>query len=94
MKKRTDKKMKVRYERDFDGVDPKHLREIPREIMADFLPSPEEVARSLKKAKITILLDDDTIKKFQEDARRHNVSYQKMIRLVLRKYVEGLKRAA
>ena len=82
MKKRKRKK-KVIYEDDFDGVDIKNLRVVKA---PEWLPSPEEVARALKNVRTTILLDADTISYFKQQAKKHGVSYQKMIREVLREY--------
>ena len=55
-------------------------------IIPDFLPSPEEIARSLKRHKVTLLLEDETIDFFKEHARKHSTRYQQMMREVLRHY--------
>ena len=57
-------------------------------VVEDFLPSPAEIAKSLKKmrSKITIELTQPTVDFFKEEAKKHRVSYQQMIRSVLDAY--------
>lgn len=77
------------YEDDFDGLNPNDFSpaEDPR------LPSPEQLARSMKHARITIALDDETVAYFKAQAKRHHVKYQQLIRQVLRHYKQGVERA-
>lgn len=59
------------------------------QVVEDFLPSPAVVAESLRKmrSKITIELTQPTVDFFKEEAKKHQVSYQQMIRAVLDAYV-------
>jgi hypothetical protein len=63
-------------------------------IIPDFLPSPEVIADSLRKNKITLLLDDETIHFFKGHAKKLNTKYQQMMREVLRHYTRRHKKAA
>jgi predicted DNA binding CopG/RHH family protein len=58
------------------------------EIAADFLPSPEELARKEPKVKITITLNTRSVDFFKKYARKNNVKYQTMINEVLDRYVQ------
>ena len=99
MKKKKGKRKKAKgpvFDKDgyedtetFDGWRIEDSVIVPR---PDFLPSPAEVARRLKKAKITILLDDGTVIYFKEEAEKNGVSYQQMIREVLRTYANQKKK--
>jgi predicted DNA binding CopG/RHH family protein len=60
-------------------------------ITADFLPSPEELARKKPKMKITITLNTGSVDFFKKHARKNNVKYQTMINEVLDKYVQRYK---
>ena len=62
------------------------------ETLADFLPSPAELARAERKVKITIALSGDSLEYFQNEADRYQISYQKMIRRILDDYVLAQKR--
>lgn len=91
MKKKTDPKFDADgYEEDFDGLNSRDfvVAKDPR------LPSPAELAKSMKKAKMTIVIDVPTKEFFKKKASQHGVSYQKMIRRVLREYVQQMKGAA
>lgn len=57
-------------------------------IIPNFLPPPEVLARGMKRTKITISLSSDSIDFFKEEAEKHNVQYQRMIRQVLDEYVQ------
>jgi len=56
-------------------------------IVADFLPSPEELALKERLTKITISLSSESVAYFKEAARKNNMQYQKMIRQLLDEYV-------
>lgn len=56
-------------------------------VIPDFLPSPEELARRMKNTKITISLSSDSIAFFKEEAKKHDMQYQRMIRQILDEYV-------
>ena len=52
----------------------------------DWLPAPGEIAKMLRKEKITILIDGEVVGYFKAEAAKNKTSYQKMIREVLRHY--------
>jgi predicted DNA binding CopG/RHH family protein len=57
-------------------------------IIPDFLPSPSELAFREDTVKITIALSKSSVEFFKEEAAKHQVSYQKMIRRLLDEYAE------
>jgi predicted DNA binding CopG/RHH family protein len=61
-------------------------------ILADFLPSPEELALKNEQPKVTISLSAESVAFFKEVARKHHTQYQKMIRQLLDEYVAQQKR--
>ena len=61
------------------------------EIVADFLPPPEELIRKEPKVKITITLNSGSVDFFKKHARKNNVKYQAMINEVLTQYVQKYK---
>ncbi len=56
------------------------------EVVADFLPSPEELAFREETVKITIALSKVSVEFFKQEAQKHHVPYQKMIRRLLDEY--------
>ena len=81
-------KKKFEYtEGPIDKVDDKYLVRVP-----NFLPPPEELAKRMKNTKITISLSDDSVTFFKEEAKKHNVQYQRMIRQVLDDYARHQKK--
>lgn len=56
-------------------------------IIADFLPSPEELVFKEETVKVTISLSKTSIDFFKEVARKNSTQYQKMIRRLLDEYV-------
>ncbi len=60
--------------------------------VADFLPSPEELALKNQQTKVTISLSAESVAFFKEAAKRHHTQYQKMIRQLLDEYVAQQKR--
>ena len=62
-------------------------------LVADFLPSPKELALKNEQTKITISLSSESVAYFKETAKRHHMQYQKMIRQLLDEYVAQQKRA-
>ncbi len=70
-------KNKIRYS---DGP----IKEV--RVVDDFLPAPEELAFREETVKITIALSKASIDFFKQEAAKHNVSYQKMIRRLLDEY--------
>jgi len=57
------------------------------EVIADFLPSPEELAFKEETVKITIALSKRSVDFFKEEAESHRTQYQKMIRRLVDEYV-------
>jgi predicted DNA binding CopG/RHH family protein len=57
------------------------------EVIADFLPSPEELAFKEETVKITIALSKSSIDFFKKKAESHQTQYQKMIRRLVDEYV-------
>ncbi len=55
-------------------------------VIADFLPSPEELAFREETVKVTIALSRVSIEFFKQEAEKHHVPYQKMIRRLLDEY--------
>ena len=91
-KRKRNKRDKDGYEYNFDGVNYKNLRTVPP---PPGMPSPEEIAKMMKNAKVTIILDEDTVDFFKKTAKKHGTKYQKMIREILKTYrIECQKRAA
>jgi len=56
-------------------------------IIADFLPSPEELAFKEETVKITIALSKRSVDFFKRHASNHKTQYQKLIRRLLDEYV-------
>ncbi len=56
------------------------------EIVADFLPSPQELVFREETVKVTIALSRASIEFFKEEAEKNNVPYQRMIRRLLDEY--------
>lgn len=61
------------------------------EVIADFLPSPEQLAFKEETVKITIALSKSSLDFFKEKAVKHNTPYQKMIRRLVDEYVARQK---
>ena len=55
-------------------------------VVEDFLPPPEELAFREETIKVTIALSKASVEFFKQEAARHQVSYQKMIRRLLDEY--------
>ena len=62
------------------------------EIVADFLPSPEELVFREETVKVTIALSRASIEFFKEEAKKNNVPYQRMIRRLLDEYARAYAR--
>jgi predicted DNA binding CopG/RHH family protein len=54
--------------------------------VADFLPSPEELALKEETVKVTLSLSRTSVDFFKREAKKHNTPYQKMIRRLLDEY--------
>ena len=61
-------------------------------IVADFLPSPEELALKNESTKVTISLSSESVAYFKGIAKKHHMQYQKIIRQLLDEYVAEQKR--
>ena len=55
-------------------------------VIADFLPSPHELALKSKTTKVTISLSIESVAYFKKAAKDNNMQYQKMIRQLLDEY--------
>ena len=71
------------------------------EVIADFLPSPSELAFREDGVKVTLALSKSSVEFFKSEASKHHTQYQRMIRRLLDSYVEaqstvvsGVKRSA
>ncbi|MCF6286126.1 MAG: CopG family transcriptional regulator [Candidatus Hydrogenedentes bacterium] len=62
------------------------------QLIADFLPSPSELALKTNKTKVTLSLTSESVAYFKEVAREHHMQYQKIIRQLLDEYVAHQKR--
>lgn len=60
-------------------------------LVADFLPSPEELALKKQNTKVTISLSTESVAYFKDTAKKHHMQYQKMIRELLDEYVAHQK---
>lgn len=52
----------------------------------DFLPPPDQLFRPEKRIKITISLDEESLRFFKKLAKKSGTKYQRMIRDVVRGY--------
>ena len=55
-------------------------------VVADFLPTPEELVFREETVKVTIALSKASVEFFKQEATKHQVSYQRMIRRLLDEY--------
>lgn len=60
-------------------------------VVADFLPSPEELKFKNENTKITISLSKESVDFFKQAAAKNHMQYQKMIRQLLNEYVAHQK---
>ncbi len=58
------------------------------EVVADFLPPPEELAFREEGVKVTISLSKRSVEFFKREAATHRTQYQRMIRRLLDSYAE------
>ena len=59
------------------------------QVVADFLPSPAELAFREEGVKVTLALSKKSIEFFKSEAAKHHTQYQRMIRRLLDAYVDG-----
>lgn len=57
-------------------------------VVDDFLPPPEELLPKEHTVKVTVNLDDATVKFFKSAAKQVGLKYQRMIREVLKGYAK------
>ncbi len=57
-------------------------------VVKGLLPPPHELARMEKKVKVTITLNDSSVKFFKAQAKKYKTPYQAMIRNLLQAYAE------
>jgi len=60
---------------------------IEARVISDFLPSPEALSLNEKKTKVTLTLTEKSLDFFKSAAKKHNASYQGMIRRLIDYYV-------
>ncbi len=58
------------------------------EVVADFLPQPEDLAFRDDDVKVTLVLSRRCVDFFKSQALKHNMQYQRMIRRLLDAYAE------
>ena len=63
-------------------------------VIKDFLPSPAQLVLKEENVKITIALKKSSIEFFKNEAKRHNTSYQKMIRQLIDWYAVNNTKSA
>jgi hypothetical protein len=63
-------------------------------VIKDFLPPPDKLILKEENVKVTIALKKDSIDFFKKEAKKHNTSYQKMIRQVIDWYASHYKKSA
>ena len=56
------------------------------QVVADFLPAPSELVFREDTVKVTIALSKASIEFFKQEATKHKVSYQRLIRRLLDEY--------
>jgi len=59
------------------------------EVVADMLPSPEELAFKEETVKVTIALSKSSVDFFKNEAKRLDTKYQQMIRRLLDEYTRA-----
>lgn len=57
-------------------------------VVADFLPSPEELVFKDDGIKVTLALSKRSVEFFKAEAEKHNTQYQRMIRRLLDAYAQ------
>ena len=60
-------------------------------LVSDFLPTPQELSLRNRNTKVTISLSTESVNYFKDQANRHDLQYQKMIRQLLDDYVTQQK---
>ncbi|HTM63724.1 MAG TPA: CopG family transcriptional regulator [Gammaproteobacteria bacterium] len=57
-------------------------------VIADFLPSPDDLVTKDETVKITLSLSKSSVEYFKLAAKKNHTQYQKMIRILLDRYAE------
>ena len=78
-------KKKIRYTEAPEEVQSSILQ---GEVVADFLPPPEQLIAKEETRKITIALSKRSVDFFKDAAEKNNIPYQQLIRKVLDNYTE------
>jgi predicted DNA binding CopG/RHH family protein len=60
-------------------------------IVKDVLPPPEQLVFKEKTVKITLALSENSVNFFKDQADKHGLKYQQMIRSLIDKYVSAHK---
>jgi hypothetical protein len=63
-------------------------------VLRDFLPPPDQLVLKEDNLKVTISLKKSSINFFKKQAKKHNTSYQKMIREVIDWYASHYEKMA
>ncbi|MBI5747232.1 MAG: CopG family transcriptional regulator [Nitrospirae bacterium] len=63
-------------------------------VVKDFLPPPDQLVLKEENVKVTIALRKSSIDFFKAEAKKNNISYQKMIRQVIDWYASYYKKSA
>lgn len=58
------------------------------QLIADFLPSPEQLVLKENTVKVTLALTKESVDFFKKIAKEQHTHYQKMIRALLEQYTE------
>lgn len=59
------------------------------EVVADMLPSPEQLGFKQDTVKVTISLSKSSVDFFKREAKKHDTKYQQMIRRLLDAYTQA-----
>ncbi len=63
-------------------------------VIKDFLPPPDQLILKEENVKVTIALKKSSIEFFKKEAKKHQTSYQKMIRQVVDWYASRYQKGA
>ena len=63
-------------------------------VVRDFLPPPDQLVLKEDNVKVTISLKKSSVSFFKKEAKKHNTSYQKMIREVIDWYASHYEKTA
>ncbi|WP_198648826.1 hypothetical protein [Cyanothece sp. BG0011] len=58
------------------------------EVVEDFLPSPEKLIPKKSKVKVTLELNEETIRFFKAEAKKQQTSYQEIISVLVNQYAQ------